>query len=101
MNSFKVYDKVKWHYPEGKNCPNLKSAKQHFSVVMEWLNCNKFLSQEGKELYELGIGSDFSITSSMLTDQGNKIMTERYSELLKNINYSKSPTKTVIENYLN
>jgi len=25
-----VYNKVKWHYPEGKGCPDLKTATIHF-----------------------------------------------------------------------
>jgi hypothetical protein len=100
MSSFKVYDKVKWHYPEGKGCPDIESAKQHFSAVMKWLNKNNLLSEEGDELFELGVDSDFSITSSMLSEKGNKILQKKYSKLLKNIDYSKKPTKEYIDKYL-
>lgn len=100
MSSFKVYDKVKWHYPDGEGCPDLESAKQHISAVMNWLNNSNLLSDEGREMLELSIDSDFSITSSMLSESGNKVLQKNYSKLLQNVNYSKKPTKEKMDQYL-
>jgi hypothetical protein len=83
-----VYDKVSWHFPEGKNCPSLEVAKKHFIVIMEWLNKNELLSEEGIEYFNLGIDSDFSLTSSMLTEIGNEILDKSYKIWLKSINYN-------------
>jgi hypothetical protein len=37
MAKTKVYDKVSWHFPEGKNCPDIETAKNHFIKLMNWL----------------------------------------------------------------
>lgn len=70
MTDIVVYDKVSWHYPEGKNCPSLEAAKIHFLVMMKWLKENNLLSTEGEEVWELGVDADFSITSTMLNEKG-------------------------------
>lgn len=88
MNKFKVYDKVSWHFPEGKNCPSLEVALNHIEIIMKWLNENNLLSAEGVEMLEIGIDSDFSITSTMLSKNGNEIMSQNYSEWLKTIRYT-------------
>jgi len=90
MADLTVYDKVSWHYPEGKNCPSMKVAKVHFESVMEWLNKNNLLSDEGKEILGIGVDADFSITSSMLNEKGNGIFKKHYSNWLKTIDYSEN-----------
>jgi len=87
MSSFIIYDKVSWHYPEGINCPNLATAKEHFASIMKWLKNNDLLSVEGKEILGLGIDSDFSITSSMLNKKGNEVLMKSYNKWLESINY--------------
>ena len=87
MADIVVYDKVSWHYPEGKNCPSLEAAKVYFLAVMKWIKENGLLSAEGEEVLELGIDPDFSITSSMLNKKGNDVLKKQYSSWLKTINY--------------
>lgn len=87
MSKFKVYDKVSWHFPEGKNCPSLYAAKAHFVAIMKWLKNKELLTGEGIEIYELGIDDDFAITSSMLTSKGNEVLQKGYSKWLKLISY--------------
>ena len=100
MTNIKVYDKVSWHYPEGNNCPNIDAAKNHFVVVMKWLSKNDLLSKEGKEVYLLGIGSDYSINSAMLTERGNHIFENYYSKLLTEIDYKSEDTFIKLEELL-
>jgi len=95
-----VYDKVSWHYPEGKNCSNLEAAKVHFFAVMKWLKKNSLLSAEGEEILELGIDSDFSITSSMLNEKGNEVFKKHYSSWLKTIDYSKNVDTKILDDGL-
>ncbi|MDR3503932.1 MAG: hypothetical protein P4L79_15280 [Legionella sp.] len=95
-----VYDKVSWHHPEGQNCPNLEAAKAHFVAVMEWLKKNNLLSSEGKEVFELGIDADFSITSSMLKEKGNDVLKKYYSSWLIGNDYSKKIDLKVFEDGL-
>ncbi|GJQ51068.1 MAG: hypothetical protein K8F34_16680 [Candidatus Kuenenia stuttgartiensis] len=100
MKKIKVYDKVKWHYPEGKNCTDLDSAKTHFKIIMEWLNKNNLLTPYGREIYEIGIDSDFSLTSEMVNEQGNLILQKCYKIWLKMIDYKKRPDVAVFEGCL-
>jgi len=100
MSKIKVYDKLTWHFPEGNNCPNIDAAKNHFEVIMKWLSKNDLLSKEGKEVYVLGIGSDFSINSAMLTERGNHIFENHYSKLLKEIDYKSEDTFNKLEKFL-
>ena len=44
-------------------------AKVHFDVVMRWLESQDLLSKEGQEAMEVGIDSDFALTSHMTTDK--------------------------------
>ena len=87
MEKFKVIDKVSWHYPEGNNCPNLEIAKSIFIAIMNWLKSNRLLTDEGEEIFDIGIGSEFSLTSAMLTDRGNEILAVHYSKWLQTLKY--------------
>jgi len=100
MTEIKVYDKVSWHYPEGKNYSSLEAAKSHFIAIMNWLKENELLSEEGKEICDLGIDSDFSLTSSMLNGKGNDIITKYYSDWLRSFDYTKKPNFNILNNGL-
>ncbi|MEZ5452625.1 MAG: hypothetical protein R3E93_07360 [Thiothrix sp.] len=100
MTDIVVYDKVSWHYPEGKNCPSLEAAKIHFLVMMKWLKENNLLSTEGEEVWELGVDADFSITSTMLNEKGKNILDKHYSIWLKTIDYSKNIDLKILERSL-
>ena len=100
MSGIVVYDKVSWHYPEGQNCPSLEAAKAHFRSVMKWLKNNDLLSDEGEEIFELGIDADFSITSSMLNAKGNDVLQKHYSSWLKTVDYSNNIDLTKLDDGL-
>ena len=87
MGNGTTYDKVSWHFPEGQGCPSLDAAKVHFHVVMHWLKSKNLLSAEGREAMEIGIGSDFALTSYMLTDKGNQLLTMCYAEWASTVQY--------------
>lgn len=100
MYEIEVYDKVSWHYPEGKDCPSLDAAMRHFKIIMEWLKKKNLLSQYGEEIYDAGIDSDFALTSDMLTDKGNLVLQKCYRKWLKTINYEKVPSVELLEECL-
>ncbi|MBT4732908.1 hypothetical protein HN784_03920 [bacterium] len=100
MSNIEVYDKVSWHFPEGQNCTSLEVAKVHFVALMEWLKINNLLSDEGKEVLELGFNSDFSITSSMLDSKGNEVLKKHYSDLIRSIDYTNKPNLTPLNDWL-
>ncbi len=100
MGNGTTYDKVSWHFPDGKNCPSLGAAKVHFDVVMRWLGSQELLSPEGREAIEIGIDSDFSLTSYMLTDTGNKLLAVCYAEWARTIQYGIRPSVRLLEDCL-
>ena len=100
MGSGTIYDKVSWHFPEGKNCPSLEAAKVHFDIVMRWLESQELLSPEGREAIEIGIDSDFSLTSYMLTDKGNRLLTTCYAEWARTVQYGIRPSVKLLEDCL-
>lgn len=87
MSKVIVYDKVSWHFPEGKRCPSLEAAKAHFYVLAGWIKENDLLSDEGDEVISLGVDSEFSITSAMLNKKGNYVLSKYYADWLRNIDY--------------
>lgn len=100
MGLAETYDKVSWHFPEGKGCPNLGAAKVHLRVVMQWLKDKKLLSSEGREAFESGIDSEFSLTAHMVTAEGNRILGECYALWVRTIQYGQKPSMELLENCL-
>ena len=96
-----VYDKVEWHYPEGKGCPDLKTATIHFKAVLDWLDQHDLLTPLGKEIYDLGVDRETSITSDMLTEKGNRIMKRCYDEMTKGLKYGQTPSLDCFNGCLN
>ena len=95
-----TYDKVSWHFPDGENCPNLEVAKVHFGVLMDWLESQDLLSEEGQEAMEVGVDSDFAITSHMLTDKGNRLLQICYADWARTVRYGVPPSMSVLEDCL-
>ena len=100
MVNTKVYDKVKWHFPDGKNCPNLEAGKLHIDVLMKWLKSHSLLSEYGNEMFDIGVDQDTSITSEMLILQGKNILDECYDEWLATIVYGESPSTSLLDRCL-
>lgn len=63
----KVFDKISWHTDAGEE---VRGNIQRFQVIFEFLNSHNMLSDDGKEIYEIGIDSDASLHAKLLTDKG-------------------------------
>lgn len=98
-----VYDKVKWHYPDG-NAPNVAVAKQHFAAALRWLAKNHMLTSQAERLLKMDadfewewssdfreIPNDFALTSDLLTSAGNSCLQKCYRGWLRNLSYSTPP----------
>lgn len=94
-----VYDKVEWHYPEGQGCPDVKTAMIHIRAVLDWFNEHDLLTPLGKEIFDIGVDSETSITSDMVTDTGNQIMKLCYNEILNKLKYGQAPSLKCFEEY--
>ena len=101
MSKLIVYDKVSWHFPEGKHCPSLEAAKAHFYALIGWVKENGLLSDEGEEVIDLGVDAEFSITSSMLNKKGNDILSKYYGDWLSGIKYSGDIDMKILDDGLN
>ena len=95
-----TYDKVSWHFPDGKNCPDLDAAKVHFDVLMDWLESRGLLSEEGQEAMGAGVDSDFAITSYMLTDKGYRLLKICYAEWTRTVKYGVRPSMSILDDCL-
>ena len=87
-----TYDKLSWHFPDGKGCPDLATARIHFDIVMSWLEKKNLLSPEGHEVMEIGVDSDFALTSEMVTDLGNRVLATCYDDWLRGVEYGTQPS---------
>lgn len=74
-----VYDKATWHIDGGED---LNKVMDHFSFIMSWCSSNNLLSEEGKEIEELGVDQSISLHSRMFTDRGNAFMEKHYDQFI-------------------
>jgi hypothetical protein len=95
--NIKVYDKVKWHYPDGKNCPCLDAAVLHIKTILEWLYAKNLLTDYGLEIYDLGVSTETSLTSDMLQPMACTLLDEVYNKWLESIEYGKKPSLGVFD----
>lgn len=75
----KVYDKANWHLI---NDMSKELVLKHFSFIMNWANNNQLLSDEGKEILELGVDESISLHSRMFNERGNKFMENFYDKYI-------------------
>lgn len=92
-----VFDKVKWHFPDGKNCLDLNHALRHFKQLIHWLQKNELLNTYGKEIAAVGIDVEFSITSEMLTNTANQVLMAKYDDWLKTVRYEEISDFSILD----
>jgi hypothetical protein len=87
-HGFQVFDKVAWHYPEGKDCPSLEAGRRHIEAMLRLLGEHGLLSEEGREALEQEeLGPDFSLTSDLVTPEGEAALAKHYDAWLKLVTY--------------
>lgn len=87
-----VYDKAKWHLDQPNDSRTTENKLKHLSVLMDWLNKNSLLNEDGKEIFELGVDQEFSLTSEMVTTKGEELLDKYYTEWTKNLSYDEGIT---------
>jgi len=99
--AFTIYDKVRWHYPEGKDCPSVEAAKRHINFAMRFLEDNDLLSEDGKDLFSGGeVDDDFALTSDVVTSEGEALLSKGYRKWLEQISYQGPLSAELFENVL-
>lgn len=90
---FKVYDKVSWYMNDGKLPKDIVS---YFEKLSKWLISNDLISGEGKEILEMGVNQELSLTSAMLNDKGNYIFSTYYNQWLRGVDISRPNFNTLL-----
>lgn len=75
----KIYDKAQWHIDAGEN---ERIVLEKFKVVFEFLRKHNLLSEEGSEIYELGIDESVSLHERLLNAEGNKFVDRFYDSII-------------------
>ena len=75
----KIYDKAKWHIDGGEN---KKEVIEKFEVIFSVLKAKDMLSDEGKEIMELGIDGSISLHERLLTAEGNLFLEQHYDSII-------------------
>lgn len=75
----KIYDKASWHLDAGAS---EQETLDKFEVIFSLLNSKNMLSEEGKELLELGIDKSISLHDRLLTPEGNTFIDECYDRII-------------------
>lgn len=94
-----VYDKANWHLNEQTSQESVANQLSHLRVIMNWLEEKNLLSDEGKEIFELGIDQEFSLTSAMVTPLGEKVLNEAYKEWVEKFKLG-APNLDILTKYL-
>lgn len=80
MGNIVVYDKASWHLES-----DLPTGLEHLRAIMDWLEQQKLLSDDGLEIFELGVDQEFSLTSEMVTEEGKELLDAYYTNWTKAI----------------
>lgn len=82
--SIQVFDKADWQIDNGIDEENVI---EHFKFIYQWLTDFNLLSEEGKEVFEIGIDSSISLNDKMVNGKGKKFLEKYYDKYLESINY--------------
>lgn len=75
----KIFDKAKWHIDAGEN---EKVVINRIKTVFEFLDKNGLLTDEGKEMLEIGIDDSISLNEKMVTKKGYDFLEKHYDEII-------------------
>ena len=75
----KIYDKANWHIDAGED---QQEVIEKFEVIFSVLKAKNMLSEEGKEIMDLGIDKSISIHERLLTLEGNTFIEEYYDSII-------------------
>ena len=76
----RIFDKASWHIDAGEDKEKVISR---FKEIMDFLYKHHMLSDEGVELFEIGVDSSFSLHERMVNEIGLAFLTENYDSLPK------------------
>lgn len=78
----------------------MNHALKHFQQITGWLEKKNLLSEYGRQLVSVGIDSEFSLTSEMLTPVGNCLLEKSYDKWLSSVSYGRASDFSLLESGL-
>lgn len=75
----KIFDKAQWHIDAGEDVDVVVGK---FRSVYMFLEKNELLSEDGKELLELGIDSSISLNEQTVTENGSIFLDKCYDDVI-------------------
>lgn len=91
----KIYDKAQWHIDAGES---ESSVLDRFRAVFSFLHEHNLLSEEGIEIWELGVDESISLHERLLSEEGNKLLDRYYDSV---IGLESSEIKDSLSSYFN
>ena len=95
---FKIIDKASWHIDKG--VPK-KQVVSHFKFIFNWLKKNNLLSEDGKEILDIGIDESISLNEKMVNKKGLNFLKYYYDEYISSINYGVKEDEKLLDKYYN
>lgn len=92
----KIIDKASWQIDNGFDKRNVI---EHFVFIFKWLAKNNLLSDDGKEILDIGIDTSISLNEKMLTEKALKFLERYYDEYVKNIQYGIKEDEKLLDKY--
>lgn len=89
-----IYDKAMWQIDNGISD---ETVKRHFDLVFNWLAEKEMLSNEGKEVLNIGIDSSISLNEKMVNQRGNEFLNKYYDNLIRQSNYDVLSEKGILD----
>ena len=75
----KIYDKAQWHIDAGES---KEKVLKKFEVIFSFLHEHNLLSEDGIEVWEIGIDESISLHERLLTQEGNMLLDLCYDKLI-------------------
>ena len=75
----KIYDKASWHIDAGEGKDEVLTK---LNIVFGFLNDNSLLSDEGEEIFDLGIDTSCSLNENMVTAEGKYFLDTKYDLII-------------------
>lgn len=92
----RIIDKASWHIDNGM--PK-EQVVTHFKFIFEWLRKNKLLSEDGKEILDIGIDSSISLNEKMLQKEAFNFLEKYYDEYIKSVQYGIKEDEKLLDKY--
>lgn len=92
----KIIDKAAWHIDEGMS---KEHVVHHFKFIFEWLKKNDLLSENGKEILDIGIDESISLNEKMVKKQVINFLEKYYDEYTESIQYGIKENEKILDKY--